>query len=74
MAVKSKSDKETLCLSIDHDDYSKFKIAMDKWNIKDIQSYWRFCLSFMLETENNRLWIEENNLQTEIKPAKHLLN
>lgn len=73
MAVLSKEVDNKLILEIDNGDSEKLSIALEKWNIKDIQSYWRFCLSVLIETENNGLWIESNGVPVRIMPAKHSL-
>lgn len=73
MAVISKEVGNKLILEIDNGDSEKLSIALEKWNFKDIQSYWRFCLSVLIETENNGLWIESNGIPERIMPAKHSL-
>lgn len=73
MAVIPKEIDNKLILEIDNGDSEKLSIALEKWNFKDIQSYWRFCLSVLIETENNGLWIESNGSPVRIMPAKHSL-
>lgn len=73
MVVISSEKDNTLELKIDNGDKEKLAIALEKWNFKDIQSYWRFCLSVLIEAENNGLWIESNGVPVRIVPAKHSL-
>ncbi len=73
MAVISKETVDKLVLEIDNGDREKLSTALEKWNFKDIQSYWRFCLSVLIETENNGLWIESSGAPVRIMPAKHSL-
>lgn len=73
MVVISSEKDNKLELKIDNGDKEKLDIALEKWNFKDVQSYWRFCLSVLIEAENNGLWIESNGVPVRIVPAKHSL-
>jgi hypothetical protein len=46
---------------------------MERWNFKDTQSFWRFCVSVLMETEEKSIGIwQRGNLKT-VMPASHSL-
>lgn len=71
MAVISNEKDGKLILEIDNGDLTKMKDVLNKWNFKDIQSFWRFSVSILLKTEDNALWIKENQEPIAIAPADH---
>ncbi len=67
--IAQKDDEITL--KIDNGDLKKMEEVLTKWNFKDIQSFWRFSISILLQTEEKKLWIQENGNPILIAPADH---
>ena len=65
-----KTSKE-LTLKIDNGDLTKMEEVLKRWNFKDIQSFWRFSIRVLLETEDKGLWIKSNGSLIPIAPADH---
>lgn len=60
-------------LEVNQGDLTKMEQVLEEWNFKDIQSFWRFSISILLQTEEKKLWIQENGTPILIAPAKHSL-
>jgi len=71
MAVKSKREGGKLFLEIDNGDLTKMDEALQKWDLKDEQAFWRFSVSVLLEAEDKSLWIKSDGDLIPIAPAKH---
>lgn len=71
MSVKSKKYKDKLTLEIDNGDLLKMEEVLRRWNFKDEQSFWRFSISLLLQTEDKALWIKSNGSPIAIAPATH---
>ncbi len=68
--INDKSEKE-ITLKIDNGDLTKMEEVLQRWNFKDIQSFWRFSVSVLLETEDKGLWIKSDGKPIPIAPADH---
>ncbi len=68
--IDNQTEKEII-LKIDNGDLTKMNEVIQKWNFKDIQSFWRFSISILLQTEGKKLWIQENGNPILIAPADH---
>lgn len=64
-------NKEELELKINNCDLKYMEEVLLRWNFKDIQSFWRFSVSILLETEEKELWIKDNGKPIRIAPADH---
>jgi hypothetical protein len=73
MSVKSKQQGDKLTLEIDNGDLTKMQEVLRHWNFKDEQSFLRFYLSILLETQDRELWIKSNGALVQIKPVESLL-
>jgi hypothetical protein len=73
MAVIPTQTDNKLTLSIDNGDLTKMEEVLEKWGFKDIQSFWRFSVSILLETEDKALWIKAKGEAVAVAPAKHSL-
>lgn len=73
MAVISTKKDNKLVLEIDNGDLTKMEEVLRKWNFKDEQSFLRFSVSILLETEGKSLWIKANGEPTSVIPAQHSL-
>ena len=73
MAVKSTKNHDTLTLTLDNGDLTKFEDAFKKWSFKDHQSFLRFAVSIFLLNEGNSFSIKMDNNQTDVVPVKDLL-
>ena len=62
MAVIPNRKDGKLFLEIDNGDLDKMEEVLKKWNFKDEQSFWRFSLSILIETEDKALWIKTNSI------------
>ena len=71
MAVIPNRKDGKLFLEIDNGDLDKMEEVLTKWNFKDEQSFWRFSLSILIETEDKALWIKTNGEPTPVAPARH---
>jgi hypothetical protein len=71
MAVISTKKDNRLVLEIDNGDLTKMQEVLKRWNFKDEQSFWRFSVSILLETEDKSLWIKSNGQAIPIAPAAH---
>ena len=70
VTIKEKNDKE-LILKIDNGDLFNMQEVIKRWNLKDEQALWRFCLSFLLATDDRTLWIKEKGEAIRVTPAEH---
>ena len=70
---KYKDDDKLLILEVDKGDLSNMQDVIKRWNLKDEEALWRFCLSFLLATQDRTLWIKEDGHAIRITPADHLL-
>ena len=68
--INAQNEKDIM-LKIDNGDLAKMNEVLQKWNFKDIQSFWRFSISILLQTEEKKLWIQENGNPILIAPADH---
>jgi len=71
MSVKSRVENDKLILELDNGDKTKMQEVLKRWNFKDEQSFLRFSVSLLLETEDKALWMKTNGETVSIAPAKH---
>jgi hypothetical protein len=72
MSVVTKYENDNkLFLEIDNGDLSNMQEVIKKWNFKDEQALWRFCLSLLLSTQDKTLWIKEEGERIRVTPANH---
>lgn len=73
MSVQSENKGDKLILTLDNGDLTKMQEMLKRWNFKDEQSFLRFSVSLLLETEDKTLWMKSNGEPVSIVPAKHSL-
>jgi len=73
MSVISEEKDDKLILEIDNGDLTKFKQALDLWNLKDAQSFWRFTVSILIEAQDQNMWIKSEGEAIQVVPADHSL-
>ena len=67
------NENEALQLEITNGDKTKMEEVINKWGLKDIQSFWRFSICLLLSAENNGIWIEINGNPSKVGPVDSLL-
>lgn len=70
--IASRKDKK-LFLEINEGDLEALDQAIEKWELKDIQSYWRLCGNLLDKAEDSGLWIESDGGVVKRVPAKYPL-
>ncbi len=71
MAVSDRRKDTKLILEIDNGDLTKIDKVVEMWKFKDIQSFVRFTVSLLLETEDKELWIKHKGVPVRVEPADH---
>ena len=71
MSVHREIKEDKLILTLDNGDKTKMEEVLEQWNFKDEQSFLRFSISLLLETEDKTLWMKSEGSPVEVAPAKH---
>ena len=61
-------------LVINNGDLEKINQVIKDWNFRDYQSFIRFAVSIMLDTEDKFLAIKKNTTLTPVRPSDALVN
>ena len=71
--MSTRTEDGKLELLIDNGDLLKIDEAILRWKFKDEQSFLRFVVSALLETEDTKIGIIDKGILIPIIPAKHSL-